>query len=72
MANRTVAELHALVIETLPASGGMTIPAFEAALPEVDRHAAMGQVQQLKLSRKVKTWLETDASGTTTVYIGRK
>ena len=70
MASQTTSGIHKLILDNLPASGGMPLRDFTASLPEVDRRAAQGQIQTLKLSGKVATWLVTDEAGNTVTHIG--
>jgi hypothetical protein len=72
MANRTITQLHQLILDALPATGGVELSALQAGLPAEDARTAMGQLQPLKLSGKVKTWRDVNAAGETVTFVGRK
>ena len=68
----TLAEIHQLILDALPTSGGIELSALVDSLPAAERRTAVGQVQALKLSGKLATWRGKNSAGDAITLVGTK
>lgn len=71
MAERNPNRAGELLIERLPASGGMPYEELYNGLTSEGETIALQQVQPLKRDKRLQTWYQVDAQGNKVHMIGR-
>lgn len=71
MAERNANRAGELLLERVPASGGVPYEQLYDGLTSEGETVALQQVQPLKRAKRLQTWYETDAQGKKVHMIGR-
>lgn len=71
MAQRNAKLAGELLVDSLPASGGIPYEQLYDSLTSAGETVALQQVQSMKRDKRLQTWYTTDAQGNRVHMIGR-